>query len=680
MTTAIDTSIVGPGAAPSAEGDTSPPIAGDRTVNVRDAAVAFALSGISLESARALVKTMQDRRRERIAAQLSSEAERARIAETRTEERRSEAEGERKTAEHQLRKRNELEERVRDLGDQIRRARHLKEGEKIAQELDRLDTERKDTIERLGREHALSHDVEMEAWTARSAERDAEVEELKSTRQHLAHAHEEARASARTRMNGWMTRTAAGFLVWAGYAVIGTTGVAVSSLLDDSDDRSVLTDIGASAAKVMSELQGTDMHPLIAAAAGLLAFLASIVVLLVLMDLLMRWFDKRWLDVEASEPAQPQYGLTRRAELGRSTFSKLLVAIPFVYVTGLLVAFVAYGGQPLSNRLLLGEAASVLNALIGSALSLLSASIFLLYFANILEPRDSAHGSRWRMVWEIGIVPFVMIGAVVLVAMYGPSSRGSWAGVTAFMLLGAMALAYGLLYRGMFRDLDYRARMVSDCDRRIASIRRPPRHSEPTRLERKLIERALADYRERRQRLLDLDRERRLRRLFLTSDSLDTSLAASIAIRPAGLWNRILRRPRTEPQPDFYRTTDFEAAPAETEERREVEKRIREINLDLVIRDADAARARQDVLTRELDAAREAAARAARDHQMTLPLTDEREATESLELEQAFQMALSIKSSYDVIAKRREETIRKVERPTTKRSARVLGQEVPSEH
>jgi hypothetical protein len=243
-----------------------------------------------------------------------------------------------------------------------------------------------------------------------------------------------------------------------------------------------------------------------------------------------------------------------------------------------------------------------------------------------------------------------------------------------------MALAYGLLYRGMFQELDYAARAVIECDRQIEELLAPPAKEEPGRVEQREIERVLADYRARRQYLLDLDRERRLRRAFLTSDENDTTMLAAYQVAASGLWRVWIRLRRIGPQPDFYRVTDFEAAPVETAERQQCEELIRRADLELKILDPEVARARKEVCEREYEDARTEREAAEGRQSLAVASFDEREAEERLTFESAFAVGLSTKPAYDAIVKRRDEHIRVAERPRVKRPVRSRAEEAQDGH
>lgn len=658
-----------------------PPRDATERLNVPDAAVTFSLSGISVEAGRKLVEAIHARRRQRVQAQIGADIDATRSAETRAEEALDDARAAAVAAAEYLRHKSAVEEMVRRLARIIRGKRHELEAKKIADELTRLDAERHATIERLAQERMLRHQTELDEWRQRAGERKDRVDELKVLRDETATAARELRTSSAARMNGWMSRTAAGFLIWAGYTVIGTTGIAVSSLLGNHSGRSLLTDIGTSAVKLMTELAGGAVHPLIAALGGLLAFLVSVTGVLVLIDLLMRWFDKRWLLVRsAREHASDRFTMPVKPELGRSTFAKLLIAIPLAYVAGSLVAFIAYGGTVASNGLLVGESTAVLHTLIGTALSLLSASMFVLYFSNILEPRTAARGSRWPMVWEIGIVPFVMVAAIGAAAWFGPESRWAWAGIITFMLLGSMALAYGLVYRGMYRQLDYVAHAIAEYDKRILQQQTAPQPDEPSRGEQREIARVMTDYRQRRQQLLDLDRERRLRRTFLTSDEGDTALIDAYHVASSRFWNVLVRLWRVKPQHDFYRVTDLEAAPRESEQRQQLEQELRDIDIELALLEPEETRKKVEELERTWEEARAARERAEREQSLRLALNDEQEVVEGLQYEKAYAMGTCTKPSYDAVTRRRDEAVGRTVRPRVPRPARNRAAEVSDGH
>jgi len=638
--------------------------------DVRDTAVALALSGYEFEKGRTLLGNLHAMRKIRVVQQAKADVAQTKFAEDRAVEALGYAEMLTAADARRKQSRSELEESARQLAQVIRSKRHVAETNKIQQELDRLDEERRDSIARLANDRVAKHQAAVDSWKAEEARRSSKVAELQRQRDKLVTEKDALRAEAKERMNRWMTRTAAGFLVWAGYTVIGTTGMAVASMMKDHHATSLLSDVASSAVVFMNNNRGRFIPPLILAPSALIFFLASLVGALVGIDLLMRWFDRQWMKKDAAEQG---FKFPAKAELSRSTFSKLLMTVPLIYIAGSIVIFVAYGGRTTSNSLLLGESAAVVRSIIGSALSLLSTSMFLLYFASILEPRSQRHGKnqQWRTAWEIGVVPFVMIAAVVLAAVFGPEQRAAWVGITIFMLLGSMALAYGLLYRGLFNDLDYAAHAVRNCEHQIDEILETPKIAKPDKFEAAQVAQVLADYRDRRQQVLDMDRERRLRRILLSSDEFDTWLIATYALRLNSLWNILIRWRRILPQPEFYRTTDLEAAPAECEKRQKVEQEIRQLDLEMAATAPELARTTVAECAAELSRARIERQRAETSESSLIAADDERASDEQLEFEKAFAVAGTMKGSYGIVIGKQQDNIKNAKSRRLKRESPV---------
>src|SRR5439155_9173537 len=131
----------------------------------------------------------------------------------------------------------------------------------------RLDDERRESVTRLANDRVTRHDAALHSWKAEEGERDRKVLDLKAQRNELAAASTKTRTECEARMNPWMTRTAAGFLVWAGYTVIGTTGMAVASMMKDHHGVSLLSDVAASVVLFMNNVRGGFVPPLLSALA-----------------------------------------------------------------------------------------------------------------------------------------------------------------------------------------------------------------------------------------------------------------------------------------------------------------------------------------------------------------------------------------------------------------------------
>src|SRR5262249_44741320 len=115
-------------------------------------------------------------------------------------------------------------------------------------------------------------------------------------------------------------------------------------------------------------------------------------------------------------------------------------------------------------------AATITSASIGAVFTLLSTSACLLYATRVIEPRwerlirNNPNPQRWTYIranWEWGVLMTVMVTVVLLLTFLPLQDRTNywtWGLVALFMIIGSIGLAYGLIYRGIFRDYDYLVR------------------------------------------------------------------------------------------------------------------------------------------------------------------------------------------------------------------------------
>jgi hypothetical protein len=211
-------------------------------------------------------------------------------------------------------------------------------------------------------------------------------------------------------------------------------------------------------------------------------------------------------------------------------------------------------------------------------------------------------------------------------------------------------------------------------------VLRVPDEPRPGASERREHDRTYAQYHQRRQRILDLDRERRMRRMFLVSDEYDPSMIASFHAASSWLWNVVVRWRGVGVQPDFYRTTDLEAAAVETAERQQLEQQLRENEIDLARLTPEKAIESLMKAERESEAACKERNRLEHEQPALLAAADERESREALDFETAFAVASLMKPSHDIVSKRRDEAISRAERPKAKRPSRTHAEEAAGGH
>ncbi len=151
-----------------------------------------------------------------------------------------------------------------------------------------------------------------------------------------------------------------------------------------------------------------------------------------------RW---RWRRREQNNPiGQP--AVTRRS------FVRLFALVPYALIGCLAVAFVAAGQA--NDDILRSFIASAADTAIGSTIAMLATAVMMMYIIKIIEPRES--GLTFRRSWEVALAPGAVVFAVALAAVLANDKR--WGAWMLFMLLGSLALAYGLIYHGIYKDAD----------------------------------------------------------------------------------------------------------------------------------------------------------------------------------------------------------------------------------
>lgn len=348
----------------------------------------------------------------------------------------------------------------------------------------RIERAREEPKQRLETELAFRQkvfDIEEKCWNLNKTEYDrrAEIlkEELDRTEQDLAGAKERAEQLKRISV----TRTVAGFLVWAGYLGFAATGSAVSYVLYKRIPKgnSPSEGIGHFLAG-LSEL-GEPFGPLGKLAAPflfLLLLLALFAGIIWACDQALKRFDGRWTRrlkrssrqsqrrqtesrVEATPPLTQFFQLPF---IERASFIQLLASLPYLFAAGVLF-FLISTPAPLSTS----EDAlqSLAPNYIGAVYSLLATAAFLLYALYIVLPRmnralgENHKPSLVKTNWELVALLSILILALAIAALAPNSqvpgdvySRVTWGGIAIAMTLSSMGLAYGLIFIGLFKDVE----------------------------------------------------------------------------------------------------------------------------------------------------------------------------------------------------------------------------------
>ncbi|HKR98777.1 MAG TPA: hypothetical protein VJU79_04605, partial [Candidatus Dormibacteraeota bacterium] len=388
-------------------------------------------------------------------------------------------------------------------------------------ELKTLDAEEKEATERVSSARLSRHEARVRGWHEGVTSRDRRRQRLTDLRDRLWKQLQAAEARLSAVRDPLASRTVAGFLLWAGYSAVAATGAAVAYLLGRPIDRDVIADL-ASAMSGMS----TDLHSLVpapyvlpVAIATLIGILASVAGAVWLCDKLIQHFDKTWRQQAVKDSGHSRVSLGLPSpEVGRRAYVQALALLPFGYIAGVTLLFLTHRAST-SARVIERLTPAILHITVGSIATLLASSMFVLYAIKVIEPRQA------RRAWEIALLPLILL-AVFGVAMLRPQpDRLVWGSLATFMVLGSIGLAYGIVYRGMFRDVDEVARVLRMCDRELEELEEEPELEDPGKAERRELANIARAFRQRRQAILDEARKRRLTERQKQINDLDQDIA-----------------------------------------------------------------------------------------------------------------------------------------------------------
>ncbi|HYX51268.1 MAG TPA: hypothetical protein VE843_16090, partial [Ktedonobacteraceae bacterium] len=150
----------------------------------------------------------------------------------------------------------------------------------------------------------------------------------------------------------------------------------------------------------------------------------------------------------------------------RRDYTRLLAAFPYLFLGGVIVFLFSAGGKVLS----------LTTSYIGVIFALLATSVSVLYVTKIIEPRwDIASRANEgenrslafaRINRELTGLFGLMVLSLLLAAFMPGQSRWAylnsqqtklivWGFIALFMCLSSLGLAYGIIQRGIFKDIDY---------------------------------------------------------------------------------------------------------------------------------------------------------------------------------------------------------------------------------
>lgn len=266
----------------------------------------------------------------------------------------------------------------------------------------------------------------------------------------------------------FVTYQMARFLSWLGYASVAATG-AMWTLIVKEDATKDVAAVLASVHEFVSQLSSSPLLSYTGAGGVLLLSLAAVLGVALAVDQLLRRTFKSWGNDQAeNERLSIQLNAI---SVSRRSYLQLVAALPFVFAGGLFLAFLAVGPSGGARKLenLLPTAA---HTFIGSAIALLATAAFVMFAIKWVEPR--LNGKEDGRGWEFVVPPSVLIIACVLASFSTSPNRLVWGGWTLFMLLSSLALAYGLIYDGVYDESRWARRVLAGIEKELIRANERP--------------------------------------------------------------------------------------------------------------------------------------------------------------------------------------------------------------
>jgi len=336
----------------------------------------------------------------------------------------------------------------------------------------------------------------LEVWQTDQAELNRRADLLKDEQTNLQTLIKPVEEKLKYLRGVGITRTTAGFLLWAGYTAYAGVGSLIGSLLQQRQKNPIDADLIGNFIRGFAEFFGLTRNsnfswwPFFKMLLFIGSAIGFVVLITILCDVLLKQFSPSWKK-SSVRTIRRRFGKSARSwkefvgllttgsdrlslftgRIARSDYVQLMAVIPYIALAAILLFLLSALGLiiPLPNSPA-SFSATITSASMGAVFTLLSTSACLLYATKVIEPRwerlvrNNPNPQRWTYLkanWEWGVLMSVMIAVVLLLTFLPLQDRTNywtWGLVALFMTIGSIGLAYGLLYRGIFRDYDYLVR------------------------------------------------------------------------------------------------------------------------------------------------------------------------------------------------------------------------------
>lgn len=293
-----------------------------------------------------------------------------------------------------------------------------------------------------------------------------------------------------------ITRTTYGFLIWVGYTAFAGVGSVIGGLLQKRQSDPQAADLFGNFIRGFASSFGLEANnrfmwlPFFKMIGFVLFMLVLLGLVIMLYDFSLKRFYSDWTKRQQRRREGPTNtkqsvlsiftaGSNRLSlftgRINRVDYVQLLAIGPYLLFAAILVFVIsALGLSPnLSGGQTSKEQFTLTAASFGAIFTLLGTSVCILYATKVIEPRwvtfakTQNRGVRVFLAanWKVILVLAAMLIAVLILTFspFGDVSNYRVWGITAlFMTLGSIGLAYGLVYKGIFRDYDFLYRTRQD--------------------------------------------------------------------------------------------------------------------------------------------------------------------------------------------------------------------------
>lgn len=285
-----------------------------------------------------------------------------------------------------------------------------------------------------------------------------------------------------------ISKTTGGFLVWAGYISFAGVSTVLGGLLKtrEKDQIDYVSSVIRGISKVIGDPSLQGFWPTYGKL--LLLILASSILIVgsvFLTDWLLGWKFPSWMVSKKDRKAggvrlNLHNNLSFRIPaITRKSYTQLVASVPFLAILTFLLALIAFGYSSTGAEESKDTGIALASTYVGFVFMLLATSVSILYANYVIESRSLRHAgetdrghkmSMFRVHWEFAVLMLLLavsLGYLAFAPIDQRHNNAAWGLVGVFMAFSSMALAYGLIHRGLFKDADRLEDDISACQREI---------------------------------------------------------------------------------------------------------------------------------------------------------------------------------------------------------------------